>query len=69
MTIFERLMVSFGISTAPDATAPDADRKRPAEHRIGEYIADYSPLSPDEIAAAENETLTELYKNSRPVSR
>ncbi len=35
---------------------------------IGKFRADYSRLTPEEIAQ-EDEELTELYANSRPISR
>lgn len=62
MTLFQRLMVTFGFPVAPEA-----DKKKPAEHKVGEYVADYSPVSPEEIAAAEEDALAEFYKHSRPV--
>lgn len=37
-------------------------------HRVGKYHADYSPLTPEEIAKDEP-TLTELYARSVPVQR
>lgn len=40
-----------------------------AQHdTVGKFKADYSPLSPDEIAAEDREC-AELFKNSKPVSR
>ncbi|QQN62669.1 hypothetical protein JIR23_24345 [Bradyrhizobium diazoefficiens] len=47
------------------ADAPNHDA---AEPMVGKYRANYSPLTPDEIAQDEPE-LTELHANSRPVSR
>jgi hypothetical protein len=35
---------------------------------VGKYRAEYSPLTPEQIAQDDPE-LTELYANSRPVSR
>lgn len=48
--------------------APTINHPPAADHRIGEYRADYSLLTPEQIAQ-EDEELTELYANSRPVSR
>lgn len=48
---------------------PPVAPKRPSDdHKIGKYRADYSRLTPEEIAQ-EDEELSELYANSRPVSR
>lgn len=38
------------------------------EYRVGEYYADYSLLTPEEIAAPDPE-LDALFKRSKPVSR
>ena len=35
---------------------------------VGKYKADYSPLSAEEIAAEDAEC-TELFRNSKPISR
>jgi hypothetical protein len=48
--------------------SPALQSSRSEEHRIGRYRADYSRLTPEEIAQEDKE-LTELYDNSRPVSR
>lgn len=37
----------------------------PFVHRIGEYVADYSSLTPEQIAVDDGELL-ELYRNSVP---
>jgi hypothetical protein len=50
-----------GISLTP--TTPKTD-----SHMIGKYRADYSRLTPEEIAQ-EDEELADIYANSRPVSR
>jgi hypothetical protein len=49
-------------------SATPADTALTDEHMIGAYRADYSRLTPEQIAA-EDEELIELYANSRPVSR
>lgn len=49
---------------APVADAPQAA----ADHMVGKFRADYSLLTPEQIAQEDDE-LAELYANSRRVSR
>jgi hypothetical protein len=54
----------------PRFALDSAVKKTPTEDvpRVGDFYADYSGLSPEEIAATDSEC-EELFKNSKPVSR
>jgi hypothetical protein len=60
-------MIVAALEALGAAQAP-APKTSADEHMIGKYRADYSRLTPEEIAQ-EDEELKELYANSRPLSR
>jgi len=47
-------------------TAPTEDRQ--TVHRVGEFYADYSPLTPEEMARQDGDC-EELFRRSRTISR
>jgi hypothetical protein len=56
--------VAHRVFTPPDLLRPSA----PEIPRVGEYYADYSELTPQDIAAEDAEC-AELFANSKPSSR
>lgn len=66
VALLQKLVVGYWTDwrqSSPATTQPP--NKEPM---IGKYRADYSQLTPEQIAQEDKE-LTELYANSRPVSR
>lgn len=60
--------VSDRWTTLAGLWAKPADPKQPDVPRVGRYYADYSELTPEEIAQADDECEA-LFRRSKPISR
>lgn len=61
-------LVGYGYWSEWRTPASNVNHPPAADPMVGKFRADYSLLTPEQIAQ-EDEELTELYANSRPVSR
>lgn len=62
-----RAFFNYAHGALAELSGRQTDVPKPQEYRVGAYLADYTPLKPEDLAS--DAELEELYKHSKPISR